>query len=582
MKSKRAVTRRTAKTRRPVARRRPTRVKVSADALTTTQPAKARVKRRLSTAKATPLPRVIRKRVIRKTVPLVPQEIFPSEFTLAATEPKAQAGSTQSTVTSPVPLAEPSPKKTPPPAEKFPPCTHPEPAVVPAVGRESDHERASQSATTTSPAPDPSTPSSLADVVSSKLGLSVPSILLEGDEPVRPQVSGPGRKFELGVAAPGDAKAKSEEDLPEAYGTGRLWLVARDPHCLYANWDLSARQQREFNTESVHQHLLVRVYRDHPAGRPLNEIHVHPESRHWFLHVEHGAAKYIAELGFYSRNGHWQRVALSDAVQTPADTPTLGGVTQFATMIFEPGLIAHSEQPRQGATPGGVARAQSEVPSPLGANVNTTTEFQQPVPSPGSLAYDQWAANFGSTVAPLTQVWTAAQAEMIAEMSGWTAPQTRWLDSLEVTELVRGVTVREIPVPQPPPGELAPSSIELGISSPGPELQAEVSSPFGGELPAQPQFWFNVNAELVIYGATEPDALVTIGNRPIRLRPDGTFSYRFALPDGAYDLPIVATASHGDSRQAHLRFHRGTSYSGEVGVHPHDPALRTPDPRHVA
>src|SRR5688572_31722682 len=33
-------------------------------------------------------------------------------------------------------------------------------------------------------------------------------------------------------------------------------------------------------------------------------------------------------------------------------------------------------------------------------------------------------------------------------------------------------------------------------------------------------------------------ATVTIGGRPIRLRPDGSFSYRFSLPDGEYELPI--------------------------------------------
>ena len=45
-------------------------------------------------------------------------------------------------------------------------------------------------------------------------------------------------------------------------------------------------------------------------------------------------------------------------------------------------------------------------------------------------------------------------------------------------------------------------------------------------------FWFNVNAELIIYGATEPTARVTLGGHEIKLRPDGTFSYRFSLPDG--------------------------------------------------
>src|SRR6185503_14542274 len=94
---------------------------------------------------------------------------------------------------------------------------------------------------------------------------------------------------------------------------------------------------------------------------------------------------------------------------------------------------------------------------------------------------------------------------------------------------------------------------------------------------AQKGFWFKVNAEVIIYGSTEPDAHVSIGGRPIRLRADGSFSYRFALPDGAYELPVVAIAQdRHDGRAAELRFSRATQYSGDVGTHPQDPALKTP------
>jgi hypothetical protein len=83
-----------------------------------------------------------------------------------------------------------------------------------------------------------------------------------------------------------------------------------------------------------------------------------------------------------------------------------------------------------------------------------------------------------------------------------------------------------------------------------------------------------VNAELIVYGATEPDARVTIGGRVIRLRPDGSFSYRFALPDGNYEMPIVAvSADQTDGRAAELKFSRSTEVRGDVGEHPQDPGL---------
>ena len=86
-----------------------------------------------------------------------------------------------------------------------------------------------------------------------------------------------------------------------------------------------------------------------------------------------------------------------------------------------------------------------------------------------------------------------------------------------------------------------------------------------------------VNAEVVIYGATEPDAALTLAGRPVQLRPDGTFSVRFALPDGQFALDAAATSADGaDHRAAKIQFGRSTRYQGEIGKHPQDPALPQP------
>ena len=55
-------------------------------------------------------------------------------------------------------------------------------------------------------------------------------------------------------------------------------------------------------------------------------------------------------------------------------------------------------------------------------------------------------------------------------------------------------------------------------------------------------FWLWVDAELVVYGATDPKAAVTIHGQPIALRPDGTFSLRMTLPDGTHPIPVCATS----------------------------------------
>ena len=75
---------------------------------------------------------------------------------------------------------------------------------------------------------------------------------------------------------------------------------------------------------------------------------------------------------------------------------------------------------------------------------------------------------------------------------------------------------------------------------------------------------------------------MTIGNRTIKLRSDGSFSYRFALPDGQYQLPVAATsADQVETRSADLQFARGTEYRGDVGQHPQDSGLKKPSPENV-
>jgi len=76
---------------------------------------------------------------------------------------------------------------------------------------------------------------------------------------------------------------------------------------------------------------------------------------------------------------------------------------------------------------------------------------------------------------------------------------------------------------------------------------SSISSPVrkAGERP----FWLVANAELIIYGATEPTATLTVQGRKMNLREDGTFSLRFSLPDGKQVIPIEAIRDDGAQRR---------------------------------
>ena len=58
-------------------------------------------------------------------------------------------------------------------------------------------------------------------------------------------------------------------------------------------------------------------------------------------------------------------------------------------------------------------------------------------------------------------------------------------------------------------------------------------------------FYFWLECELIVYGGTEPDAKVTMQGRPVKLRPDGTFTFRYALPDGKFIFDCHAESSDG-------------------------------------
>ncbi len=62
-------------------------------------------------------------------------------------------------------------------------------------------------------------------------------------------------------------------------------------------------------------------------------------------------------------------------------------------------------------------------------------------------------------------------------------------------------------------------------------------------------FWLKADTELIVYGATEPDANLTVQGQPVALRQDGTFSLRFYLPDGDQEYPIEATSADGTMKR---------------------------------
>ena len=404
--------------------------------------------------------------------------------------------------------------------------------------------------------------------------VEIPAILLEPDHvPTEPAIAGPGARFALTPTFE-RAVAQAPEELPEAYGTEQIFLAARDPYCLFASWDLDGKQRGRYNAASASGALTIRLRRGYVDGPIELEVHTPANSRDRFIEVMHPDTTFVAELGFHEKNsGLWRRISVSKAVTMPRD--------RVAAIPAPKSVVAPAIEP--------VVQAVS-APAPAHEVVFAV---QPPVEQP------RWVAKQEPEPLRDRPDWTAPKekprwtAPKPAPAPKWSPSKTKALDelislefrrmqqgSLEIEELLR----RRITGPSEEE-EAAPSSLELLEV---PEMLAEAlrlarpEAPSSLEVAERPVagrkgFWLKVNAELIIYGSTEPDANVTIGGRAIRLRPDGSFSYRFALPDGAYELPVVAISRDGDDgRAAELRFSRATRYSGEVGAHAQDPGLKAP------
>ncbi len=100
-------------------------------------------------------------------------------------------------------------------------------------------------------------------------------------------------------------------------------------------------------------------------------------------------------------------------------------------------------------------------------------------------------------------------------------------------------------------------SVGLGIGLSSMELRKQISqrlvnlssgvlsSPGVQRIKVARKFWLKVHTELIVYGATEPGAKVSVQGKSIDLNKDGTFSLRFALPDGKQVIPVKGVSEDG-------------------------------------
>lgn len=334
------------------------------------------------------------------------------------------------------------------------------------------------------------------------------------------------------VLTPPNAPAAHQEpefeylgELPDSYGTRKLFLVARDPHFLFSYWDFTEGQFIELSQRASDGNVFLQLYLDN--GEKLQQIQANSRSRSWYLQANRPGASFYAELGVY-RDGKFEVAARSAVITAPPDTVSWRTDAKFVTLPFHLPFRVLLDLIRQQMRPG------EELVDALARLQEEGFEFPFDVARTGVQGQGQGGAANG--------VYDYLGEEVYRRIR---------VGSHDITEVLRRRLEQE------------------KSTSSGQWPGSSLSSPFGGK---QRGFFMNVNAELIIYGGTDPKAKVRIAGQDIQLREDGTFTFHFNLPDGQFHIPVEAEApDKQETRSALLSFLRMSDHSGDVKQTPQTP-----------
>jgi hypothetical protein len=323
-------------------------------------------------------------------------------------------------------------------------------------------------------------------------------------------------------------------ELPTSYMEDMLFLVARDPRWLFSYWDFDWSHYPKSAFRGGVAQFFLKIFK--ADGIEESVIEIKPEARNWYVPAQQPNTSYVAEIGFYTPTGTWHTIVTSGIATTPGDSVASDEGTAFATvpahLSFERLLELLKQRMEDGES---LIAALSRIAG-------------------------EGQLQFRGGQAP---TWTDEQKRLLAALLGDTLIDQLALGSEEIDQLLRKQLQQKLH------SESASLGLAAGLFAPG---VSSLYSGIGASWSAQPfsvraerGFYMHVNAEIIFYGGTHPDATVWVDGKQIALQPDGSFRYHFKLPDGDFAIPIVAQSPDKvERRTATLSFVRGTEKIGKV------------------
>ncbi|MCT0214205.1 MULTISPECIES: DUF4912 domain-containing protein [unclassified Synechococcus] len=298
--------------------------------------------------------------------------------------------------------------------------------------------------------------------------------------------------------------AEMEAGLPPAprpAAQTKVVFLPRDPQWAYVFWEIAdADRQQAFSSGASQLCLRLADVTGLSGGaahsQTLQEVPVDSHATEWYLPVPMSDRDYRVELGCRKAGGGWISLGFSAAARVPALHPSEQILDQFVPFSLE--------------TP----------------------------PSPGSLP--------SPVDAPYNDLHERLYRKASLQSMGGVSPGIRFGRGSEAFHELgeRGV---------------GPDHRSLSDSGIGVWASGRHQSGIGGVPARERSFWLVADAELIVYGSTDPSATLLIGSESVPLSAEGTFRIQVPFRDGEQIYPIEAIAADGEQkRNITLQFGRTT------------------------
>nr|MBU1327815.1 DUF4912 domain-containing protein [Candidatus Omnitrophota bacterium] len=349
----------------------------------------------------------------------------------------------------------------------------------------------------------------------------------------------------------------NEYELPSYNNTTRITLIAKDPFWVYAYWEIAESSiedvKRQLGGNLDGTRFIVRMYdvtyKDFNGFNANHwfDIEVGRYSNNWYISLWNDNVSYCADLGIVHASGRFFPIARSNFVHTPRSNSS----NRFEEIWMD---LAQEQELSGAPTPCNKIKGAAYPKTGQRVQYDAAGRFSYSSVSKKRKLYLSEAdlRAYYSKFSPLLRKRLFLRISrkkiykyLYSKMSG-----AEWQDLLYFRRLHEAKFGRKIMIG-------ASEFTYLGGSE---NLQG------GASEFVQPdkkrKFFFEIGAELIVYGRTEPDAEVMLGDKKVDLKPDGTFSMRFALPDGKIPLPFIATSKDKiDIRKITTQVERNTSYA---------------------